>query len=173
MNEQPMTLDSPRWSQLRHCYGPATDTPGLLRDREAFPDSHGQTEPWFTLWGSLCHQGDIYPASFAAVPHIVRVLATDPKRATYGFFLLPACVEIARIKKGVRIPDHLEGPYLAAIRRLPSLAGLAATKEWSVEFLGSALAAMAVDTGHATIGEAALELNEMVAQEFLAWFHNR
>jgi hypothetical protein len=70
-----LPLDSPRWSELKHAYGFASDVPGLLSQLVAFPaEATYQDEPWFTLWSSLYHQGDIYPASFAAVPHIVAAL---------------------------------------------------------------------------------------------------
>ena len=165
-------LNSPRWSELRHCYGPATDTPGLLRDLESFPEG-GTSEPWFALWSSLCHQGDVFPASFAAVPHIVSVLATNPSRATRDFFLLPACIEIARANREVPVPEELRSAYQAAIRRLPELVGQAASKEWDESFLACAMTAMAVGKGHVRVAEAVLEMDSNVAKEFLDWFMQR
>src|SRR5262245_8783582 len=166
-------LDSPAWSQLRHCYGPATDTPQLLRQLQDFPPSGSNSEPWFTLWSSLCHQDDVYPASFAAVPHIVRVLASNPSRASYNFFLLPASIEIARERKGVNVPAPLQSAYFAALRNLPQLVGAASTSEWSESHLLCALAALAVGKGYHRVGEAALELEGDVAQEFIDWFRSR
>jgi hypothetical protein len=81
-----LLLQSPQWSELKHAYGSAKNIPALLQQLEGFPTSEGTNEPWFTLWSSLCHQGDIYSASFAAVPHIVRVLASAPDRADSAFF---------------------------------------------------------------------------------------
>ena len=90
-------LDSPRWSELEHAYGSAANIPSLLRQLESFPAGDDyKAEPWFTLWSSLYHQGDIFFASLAAVPHIIHVAASAPDRADYNFFLLPACIEIAR-----------------------------------------------------------------------------
>jgi hypothetical protein len=70
--------DTLRWSNLQHAYGSASDVPGLLRRLEVLPASSGTDEPWFSLWSSLAHQGDVYSASFAAVPHVVRALSTAP-----------------------------------------------------------------------------------------------
>jgi hypothetical protein len=70
-----LPLDSPRWSELDHAYGKAAGIPALLRHLESFPPSSPDDEPWFSLWSALAHQGDVYPASFAAVPHVVRALA--------------------------------------------------------------------------------------------------
>ena len=48
-----LSLESPRWSELEHAYGQASDIPPLLRQLQDLPGSVGQSEPWFTLWGSL------------------------------------------------------------------------------------------------------------------------
>ena len=130
-----LALDSPRWLELTHAYGPATDIPPLLRDLEGFPKSRGSDEPWFTLWSSLCHQGDVYPASFAAVPHIVRVLASAPTRADASFFQLPACIEIARFRKSIAVPSDLHEAYVGALRQMPALVAAAAAREWDGGFL--------------------------------------
>lgn len=68
-----LSLDSPRWSELRHAYGPAMDIPGLLEDvGEGHLDAIGE------LFGSLCHQGTTYAASYASAPHLVgHVTSSD------------------------------------------------------------------------------------------------
>lgn len=67
------------WDELNHAFGSAGDIPALLADLAFFPaESSYEAEPWFSLWSSLCHQGDIYSASFAAVPEIVKHLANNP-----------------------------------------------------------------------------------------------
>ena len=40
-----------------------------MRELAAFPphDSY-DAEPYGTLWSALCHQGTVYPASYAALP---------------------------------------------------------------------------------------------------------
>jgi hypothetical protein len=57
-----LSLDSPRWADLTHAYGVASDIPELLRQLHSLPDSSGESEPWFNLWSALAHQGDVYPA---------------------------------------------------------------------------------------------------------------
>src|SRR5262245_2777864 len=67
-------LDSPEWRRLQHAYGPASDIPDLLRQLAANPCAKKSgDEPWHSLWSALCHQGDVYTASYAAVPHIVDI----------------------------------------------------------------------------------------------------
>lgn len=66
------SLESSRWSELEHTYGQASDIPSLLKQLVEVPDSSDNKEPWFPLWSSLAHQGDVYSASFAAVPACSR-----------------------------------------------------------------------------------------------------
>jgi hypothetical protein len=171
---EPVGLDdSFRWSTLHHAYGPATDTPDLLRQLSALPSSAGNVEPWFSLWSSLAHQGDVYPASFAAVPHVIRALSTAPARADSNFFHFPAWVEICRQKTAVAVPEDLRHAYFAALTQLPSLVAAAADREWDGSFLACALSAVAAAKGYGTVAEAVLELTPDVAPEFVEWFFTR
>ena len=126
-----LPLDSPRWAELDHAYGKAHDTPALLAQLEAFPSSLDNAEPWYSLWSSLAHQGDVYPASFAAVPHVVRALAIAPLRADFAYFQFPAVVEAWRQRKGVQVPEDLltTSPLWLlcrdSSRRLPTRSGMA------------------------------------------------
>ena len=165
-----IALDSPRWSELQHAYGSAADIPSLLRQLESFPSSEGNREPWFSLWSALCHQDDVYSASFAAVPHIIRVLSVDPMRADSSFFGLPACIEIARARDDFPIPADLRQSYFEALQRLPVLVGAAASREWDEGFLCCTLAAIAAAKGFPSVAEAALELKPATAEQFLDWF---
>ena len=73
-----LSLESPEWKILSHAYGTAEDIPPMLAELEHYPPHvQNDDEPWGTLWGSLCHQSDIYSASFAAVPHILRIAAAS------------------------------------------------------------------------------------------------
>lgn len=89
-----LPLDSPRWHELAHAYGKASDIPALLRQLATVPTSDGEREPWFSLWSALAHQGDVHAASFAAVPHVVKALATSPLTADASYFQFPAVVEM-------------------------------------------------------------------------------
>ena len=168
-----LSLDSPIWSELVHAYGAASDIPELLRQLETMPPSHGNKEPWFSLWSSLAHQGDVYSASFAAVPHVVRILAQNPQKADFSYFQFPAWVEICRQKKSVQISKELEADYFTALQKLPSLVAKAADCEWDEGLLLCALSAIAAVKGYGTIAEAVQELNSGVAEEFLEWYYNR
>lgn len=161
--------DTRRWSELQTAYGSAGNIPDLLRQLVSLPASLGKDEPWFSLWSSLAHQGDVYSASFAAVPHVVRVLSSAPDRADASFFQFPAWVEICRQKANTPVPDDLQHAYFAALAQLPSLVAAAADREWDGSLLACALAAIAAAKGFGTVAEAALELTPEVAPEFMAW----
>jgi hypothetical protein len=168
-----LSLDSPKWSELSHAYGAASNIPDLLRQLETMPSSDSEKEPWFSIWSSLAHQGDVYSASFATVPHVVRILAKDPNRADFSYFQFPAWVEICRQKKSVPIPQELEADYFSALQQLPFLVSAAANREWDESFLLCALSAIAAAKGYGTVAEAVQELNSNVAEEFLECFFSR
>jgi hypothetical protein len=168
-----LPLDSPRWHELEHAYGKAGDMPPLLRQLASFPPSGPDDEPWFSLWSALAHQGDVYPASFAAVPHVVRALAAAPDRAGAVYLQFPAWVEICRKRQGAVIPPDLRDAYAAALAALPGLVAAAAVRAWDDEYLACALAALAAAKGSADVAEAALELTPETAGDFLAWLDER
>jgi hypothetical protein len=164
-----LDLDSPEWSSLEHAYGAATDTPALLKQLDELPEcADWQEEPWFTLWSSLAHQGDVYSASFAAVPHVIRAIKRSPERASAQYLTFPAWVEICRAKKGLAVPEPLVESYKRALSEIPSVVAEAARSKWPNDKLRSALAAIAAANGDVVIAEAILELTPDVAAEFLA-----
>ncbi len=162
-----LPLNSPRWSELRHAYGSAGDIPALLKQLEGFPSSENNGEPWFALWSSLCHQGDVYPASFAAVPHIIGVLAMAPERADFSFFHLPAQIEIRRLRTNALVPDELREAYFSALRQIPVLVAAASARKWNNGFMTCALSAIAAAKGFPIEAEAIQELNPENAQKLL------
>lgn len=165
-----LSLESNRWADLTHAYGRASDIPPLLARLRELPQTDGDAEPWFSLWSALAHQGDVFPASFAAVPHVVDVLASSPTQAGPSFFHFPAWVEICRFKQLVDVPPDLKGPYVESLARLPGLVAEASTKHWDAEFLVCAISAVAVAKGQHSIAEAVLELSSAeIAEKFLEW----
>ena len=168
-----LSLDSPKWSDLKHAYGVASDIPELLRQLADLPTSENENEPWFSLWSSLAHQGDVYSASFAAVPYIVQALKQNPIKADFSYFQFPAWVEVCRQKNEIEIPKELEKPYFEALSELPSLVAVAAGREWDANFLCCALSAIAAAKGFGSMAEAVQEINPEVAKEFMEWFFNR
>lgn len=69
-------LDDVAWAELDHAYGDADDVPALLR--QAAVGGAGAREAVSGLWGSLFHQGSVYPATVAAVPFLVELARSAP-----------------------------------------------------------------------------------------------
>ena len=110
-------LSDPAWAELRHAYGSAADLPALLQQAavDARP-GHSPHSAWFALWSALCHQGDAYTASLAAVPHLVAMIPASLKRQQYDAVLLVASIEQARLEgRAPPLATHEKAEYEAAI----------------------------------------------------------
>jgi len=105
-----LTLDSPVWSDLGHAYGSASNIPALLLRLRLDAD----TDTWDEIWGHLCHQGTVYTATYAAVPHIAAILqdANTGEKLNLVLFL----GAVARSTDRSPIPDAFVADYVASIR---------------------------------------------------------
>ncbi|MEV8623468.1 hypothetical protein [Streptomyces sp. NPDC051079] len=63
------------WPHLSHAYGSAEDIPALLARIASEPEP----ELWNDLWSALCHQGSVYPASFAALPWLADMADNEDR----------------------------------------------------------------------------------------------
>ena len=169
-----ISLDSSLWADLRHAYGAAADIPAFLRSIAANPEVSSTAEgPWFELWSALCHQGDVYSASFAAVPHVIDILSANLTTACVDFFLLPASIEVARHGRDVVVPHSLRESYYQSLMRLPSLVSGVADRPWDATLCQSILAAAAVGKQQHTIAELLLEVDDSDIPETLSWYLSR
>jgi hypothetical protein len=145
-----IALSSKRWHELAHAYGAAGDVPELLRrarlDLRSGADSQSA---WFELWSALCHQGDVYTASYAAAPELVAIAKTRTNERQYDPLTLVGSIELARLEgRGPSIPDDVGQDYKRAVaeagamieRLLPSVTDA----DWSVG-LSASLAALRGD----------------------------
>ena len=156
-------LDDPRWLKLSHAYGNAADIPKLLHQlaRATGPKTGYNSEPWFSLWSSLCHQGDVYDASYAALPHIVEIAFNTKEPVDFSFFQLTAAIEIARRSgKGPPVPGDLAEAYGDAVSRLAECVALHRHEVWDEPTLLSAMSALAVAKGHHRVAEAVMDLDD-------------
>lgn len=157
-----LSLDDPCWSDREHAYGSAVDVPELLRALASStdPKTSYQDEPWFSLWSSLCHQGDVYTASYVAVPHIVEIASQVREPVDFAFFQLPTAIEVARqTGRGPDIPEAYADDYHRAIKQLVENVSLHRNEAWDQSMLLSAAAAQAVAKGHVDVAEALLNLD--------------
>lgn len=153
-----LALDDRRWSELTDAYGPATGVPERLRAVAADPVPGGSKEAWFALWSGLCHQGDAYPSSFAAVPHLVETARVEPGPIDFSFLLLPVCIELARLRGRGGSPD-LDDEYRDSISALAAVVVAHAAEPWDVSMSQAAASALALAKGHVDLAEAFSELD--------------
>jgi hypothetical protein len=113
-----LRLDDPRWTTLRGGYRVSYDPRGALA---ALEQGSEVNSAWQELWNELHHQGDVGEASYAAIPHLVRIHrkrgVLDPN--TYA---LTATIEDVRRNPGnPAIPSWLLDDYDSALHQLVEL----------------------------------------------------
>lgn len=165
-----LALDDYRWSSLGHAYGKAANIPDLLRQLagSSEPKAGHSEEPWFSLWSALCHQGDVYDASYAALPHIVEIACRTTKPIDKSFFLLPAAIEIARCNgSGPVVPVFLEASYTTGFRRLSEAVMMHSHRDLDQDELQCLLSALAAAKGKTRLAEAIMELDEHIITKII------
>ena len=113
-----LPLDDPRWEELEGGYRRPYDP----RDAFVLLEKDGEdAEAWEELWGELHHQGDVGLASYAAVPHLVRIFQTQPRN--WRLYAIVAAVELERRSKhNPQLPDWLAEGYGDGLESLIRLA---------------------------------------------------
>lgn len=157
-----LDLDSDRRQQLTHAYGAASDIPALLRQLPAaqVKSADFEREPWFTLWSALCHQSDVYPASFAAVPHIVAAAQHRHPGDRAEYLFLAGSIEAMRHKpSSAPLPGELEAAYLDALLAAVPLTLQALEVESDPSWFQGLLAALAAFRGFPELGAAISDLD--------------
>jgi hypothetical protein len=166
-----LPLASPRWAELRHAYGDASDIPELLERAPAETRSGGQPgSVWFDLWSALCHQYDTYTASYAATPHLVAMARAWSTRRQYEPVLLVASIEEARLEgRGPAVPPDLAAAYTDAVAEARQLAEIALPLAWDDDsrraFAGSVAALSGDAAGARAIFDADLDQDDEARAE--------
>jgi hypothetical protein len=111
----------------------------------------------------LCHQNDVYTASYAAIPHVVALAATKPRQERLEHVNFIASVEAYRRREGAPpIPSDLEGAYLASIRQAGSMVLECLESDWDEAGYKVMLGGLAVVRGQYKLGAAISELEEEI-----------
>ncbi len=116
-----LSFDDKRWDGLEGGYRMPCDPRSLLERIESGSDLENA---WYELWGELHHQGEVGEASYASVPHLVRI---HRRRGApdWNPYALVACIELARTKgNNPALPGWLAEEYLDSIQELAKI-GLA------------------------------------------------
>lgn len=180
-------LDAIAWDELSHAYGAAHDTPGLLRQASA-GDSQAASEAISELYGSIFHQGTVYPATVAAVPFLAELAAVAANRRDEFVWMLgmladnrhaygAACTKvraavIAQLEPLVALLDDADPKVREAAAYATAKAGVAAEplwRRWAVEDDPATRAALALALGEVdsaaaetALGDAALNGDQQV-----------
>jgi hypothetical protein len=112
-------LESSRWSELSHAYGAAGNVPRLLAGMLSGDESSVDE-----LFSSLCHQGSIYTASYAAVPYLVDIAARllRPDLRTQILVLVGSIATSSDDRSDVPIAPDVRDAYETALPRARDLA---------------------------------------------------
>jgi len=89
-----LSFEDHRWEKLWGGYRTVFDPRPALQNLES--NVHTK-DAWHELWEGLHHQGDVGEASYAAVPHIVRVHRKQGQD-DWNTYALVAVIELARGK---------------------------------------------------------------------------
>ena len=157
-----LSLASPRWETLRHAYGAASDIPALLAGAAA--DTRSAADPgsaWFALWSALCHQGDAYSASLAAVPHLIVLAADRPVEAQFEPVVLAGSIEQARLEgRAPTLPEEFDEAYRAAMNQGAQLAAAALAYTTDPELRQGFAGSLAAFRGDLSSAQAIFDVDE-------------
>lgn len=101
-----ISLDDPKWEDLAGGYKVPYDPRPAIRALEA---GNSVDDAWDELWNELHHQGDVGEASYAAVPHLVRIQKAKSS-VDWNIYALISTMEIERLRtSNLPLPGGLSG----------------------------------------------------------------
>jgi hypothetical protein len=159
-----LSITDNRWTKLMGGYRTLFDPRPALKNLESCATVESA---WIELWEGLHHQGDVGEASYAAVPHLVRIHG-ERKLDDWNTYALVAVIELARGKgKNPEVPEWLREEYYSAIQDLAKLGSIEILRVKNPEDIRAILSIIAVAKGARTHARFLLEYSEeeMIAFE--------
>lgn len=159
-----LDFNDPEWTRLLGGYRTPYDPRNALRMLEEGRDT---STAWAELWTHLHHQGDVGEASYAAVPHLVRIHVAR-RLADWNTYALIATIEEARqTGQNPKLPPNLRGAYEVAWHQLVErgLVELSAAEDPTL--VTSIIGVLAMGKGQFSIGRFVLCFTESERRELL------
>jgi len=144
-------LNDKIWVTLEGGYRMKYDTSLPLKNLQGC-DSPSK-EIWDTLWEELYHQGDVGIASYAAIPHLIRIYKEK------GWFddnlcMFAATIESSRLEdKNPKIPQWLEHDYKQSLLDIVKYFIEELTKKWGHSSLIGVLMLISLLQGNHDLAE--------------------
>jgi hypothetical protein len=139
-----LSLDDNRWNNLTGGYRVKCDPRPLLGQLES---EQTRETAWHELWEDLHHQGDVGEASYASVPHLVRIHRKSGI-VDWNTYAIVAIIELARGKgNNPGVPPWLEEDYLRAIRELAEIGAVEIWRTDDPEAMRAILSVIAIAKG--------------------------
>jgi len=162
-----LSLDDKRWQTLEGGYRTLFDPRSMLEQLEANKNTKAA---WHELWEGLHHQGDVGAASYATVPHLVRIYR---KRGLidWNTYAIVAVIELAcDDRKNPEVPKWLEQDYFQAIRDLAEVGAAGVLQTKNSEEIRAILSVLAISAGARTHAKFLLNYSaeELLEMERLA-----
>ncbi len=126
-----LELTSTRWRELTHAYGSAEDIPRLLDALATHDGQQEREELWFGLWATLCPEGRVQSAAYAAVPHVLALARVRDAGDRIAALHFAASVEVSRHEPGAPPISHdLVAAYALAVESMPAHVAEFANVPW-------------------------------------------
>lgn len=159
-----IAFDDKRWEGLKGGYKTPYDPRPALRELEAGSDAEAV---WDQLWEELHHQGDVGDASYATVPHLIRIQAESPK-VDWNLYALISTVEIERHRSGnPPLPAWLTESYREAWARVLEIGSRDLARTDDPLTVTSILGALALAKGQVKLGAFIAHSDTSEVDEFL------
>jgi hypothetical protein len=161
MSVEPLDLASPRWRELGQAHGSAEDIPRLLEALAIIKGERERAELWFGIWATLCPDGRVYSAAYAAAPHLLAITQPMELEERLAAMHVVAAVEVARHRPGApAVPDDLVMAYALAIESLPLRVVEMTAVQWDAVNAQILAAALLVGKRQPALARAVLALDQ-------------
>jgi len=121
---------------------------------------------WHELWEELHHQGDVGDASYAAVPHLVRIHRVRGV-VDWNTYAMVAIIELARTNRNNKeVPIWLKDGYFQAIQDLAKIGCTEVLKAEDNDSVSAILSVIAIAKGLRIHGKFLVNYSEDEMSDF-------